>query len=109
MVTGRSMVSCAAPGCVQLNARERTQPQSAIDERNIMMVVTMRVVRIYRVAASSVRSLSPQGRDAMGAATRVWHHRCCKTTDGAPHEAERFEPIPRRLRSEEHTSELQSR
>jgi hypothetical protein len=36
-------------------------------------------------------------KNAMGPTTRVWHHRCCLTTDGAPHETERSEPIPRRL------------
>src|SRR5215467_13054232 len=38
----------------------------------------------------------------MGPATRVWHHRCYHTTDGAPRETERFKPIPHRLRSGYH-------
>src|SRR5215472_19146997 len=37
-----------------------------------------------------------------GAATRVRHHRCCLTTDGAPRETERLKPIPHRLRSGYH-------
>jgi transposase len=41
-------------------------------------------------------------KDAMGPATRVWHHRCCLTTDGAPRETERLKPIPHRLRSGYH-------
>src|SRR5215472_7133556 len=32
-------------------------------------------------------------KDARGPAARVWHHRWCLTTDGAPHETRRFEPI----------------
>jgi hypothetical protein len=51
-------------------------------------------------AEDAVAAPSPVGRDAMGQATRAWHHRCCQTTDGAPHATERFEPIPRRLRPE---------
>src|SRR5262252_8836964 len=39
----------------------------------------------------------PAREDTMGPATRVWHHRCCRQSDGAPHETRRFEPIPRRL------------
>src|SRR5215471_19411572 len=28
----------------------------------------------------------PAREDTMGPATRVWHHRCCRQSDGAPHE-----------------------